>query len=145
VRQDIGKDVEAVKNQNRQETHNSAIALLSFPILRSEFYRYRQNPNGTINYLFQFEPSETAHFFIANIWLFSGSFEINPAWPFGQREGHHSGRRKRVNSFFKKNLNGLFFLFRKISRLPREARFHQHLRTFRHSGSELKKNSPTRI
>jgi hypothetical protein len=77
------------------------LLFLSFPILRSEFYRYRQNPNGIIKHLFQFEPSKAA-ILSAITELLVGSFEINPAWPFGQREGHNSGHRRMVNSFLKK-------------------------------------------
>jgi hypothetical protein len=90
------------------------LLFLSFPILRSEFYRYRQNPNGIIKHLFQFEPSKAA-ILSAITELLVGSFEINPAWPFGQREGHNSGHRRMVNSFLKKKFQRPDFWFSKIN------------------------------
>jgi len=57
-------------------------------------------------------------FFIAYVGLFNGSLEINPAWPFGQREGHHSGPRKRVNSFFEKKFKRPVFSLLKKFEFP---------------------------
>ena len=57
MRQALQYDVEALKKQNRRETHNSAIAVYChFYKLRSEFYRLRQNSNWTFKKLFQREP-----------------------------------------------------------------------------------------
>jgi hypothetical protein len=77
VRQDIGKDVEAEKNKIDRKRTIQQLLLLSFPILRSEFRRYRQNPNGTLKKLFQFEPGANPDFSPDISDQTVGSFEIN--------------------------------------------------------------------
>jgi hypothetical protein len=110
VRQDIGKDVEAVKNQNRQETHNSAIAVCChFQSCVLNFTDTGKTRMGLSNICFNSNLEQPRVFHRAKLVIFTGSFEINPAWPFGQREGHHSGRSIWVNRFLKKKFSGPVF------------------------------------
>ena len=91
------------KSKSTGNAQFSNCCLLSFPILRSEFCRYRQNPNGTLKKLFQFEPGANPDFSpdISDlIFRFAwDQFRLTCR----QREEHNSQRISEVNSFFKKN------------------------------------------
>ena len=113
--------------------------LLSFPILRSEFYRYRQNPNGTIKHLFQFEPRATANFSSRMLGCLMVRLRSILLGLSVSGRDTIAGREKGSIAFFEKKFKRPIFSLLKNPRFPRKARFHQHLRTFRHSGSDPKK------
>ena len=109
VRQELQYDVEALKNKiDEKRTIQQLLYNCHFYILRSEFYRLRQNSNWTFKNLFHCEPVVTLR--ISALWLtlFRDSLEIISAWQWCQRDEDHITAAKMVNSFLKNNFFGAF-------------------------------------